>query len=813
MYSGLVSFVDCRVKRSCSWHVHLSTTCLYNVAMTAQASNPRDFKSWEDAFQYPVPVVRRLEQQLRGSINENREQLRRLVGTSYRDLLGTAERIIEMEKHMHNADELLGEIGQKCNARTIEKIVVNHARSTQTQRDRSARRNGLASTLAVLLNCMTISGRIIKRGGPSLLAAKLLVLARLLHSSAAKSQDPPPLLDTLRTRLTSLRRRVLNYIDKILAESKTERVVLIETLSAFSLATTSTPTDVLRHFLSTRAEALNDLLEEPSEQGLHSAFSLLLSTLREAQAVFPRRLADLLSRLQNEPLLQDGAVRSTADLNLDLYERWIAEDVQNFTPYLRHDQLKATQATKVIEAWAGTARQTVIEGLKKLLHSMKDAQKVTALRKDIISRSLSADRKLPGVDQATFFEDLRACFIEGLRRIASETTHEMTTVIDEALSADKSGTIVKAVDMWDPHNIELDLSKGAVDFRNLIINSSQTKDGRLQSLDKSLARWSSRMNALSATIKSMKEERWDDDFDLDLDDDLELSGPQDLLAKEDPRTLSDVVNEQKKEALSKIFERIGSLVADGSNAKYAFLLRLLREVLQHAGSSERSASAATKPPAQLLDALYKGLAREVLDRLPYEPSTNPIPFSRSPATTLWEGSPALPIQPSPACFRFLRETCKIMQQAGGDLWTINAVDALKLVLSDLVAKSVNNTVLKQRDEAGEVVSAQKPTNGDAETDADTEDIDGVAESREPVAASSTTDTVQQHRRLLQTLYDVLYLNKVLGLTSSLETTDLDKVLSELKDGSELEAQGIERLRKSSGEYYKRTYLLFGLLSA
>lgn len=50
------------------------------VVMAVEAPDPRTFKSWEDAFQYPVPVVRKLEQQLRSSADENREKLRSLVG-------------------------------------------------------------------------------------------------------------------------------------------------------------------------------------------------------------------------------------------------------------------------------------------------------------------------------------------------------------------------------------------------------------------------------------------------------------------------------------------------------------------------------------------------------------------------------------------------------------------------------------------------------------------------------------------------------------------------------------------------------------
>lgn len=46
----------------------------------AQLPDPREFKNWEDAFQYPLPGVRKFEQQLRSNAAENREKLRSLVG-------------------------------------------------------------------------------------------------------------------------------------------------------------------------------------------------------------------------------------------------------------------------------------------------------------------------------------------------------------------------------------------------------------------------------------------------------------------------------------------------------------------------------------------------------------------------------------------------------------------------------------------------------------------------------------------------------------------------------------------------------------
>lgn len=48
--------------------------------MAPEAPDPQSLKSWHDAFQYPIPTVRRVEQELRRDIASNKEKLRALVG-------------------------------------------------------------------------------------------------------------------------------------------------------------------------------------------------------------------------------------------------------------------------------------------------------------------------------------------------------------------------------------------------------------------------------------------------------------------------------------------------------------------------------------------------------------------------------------------------------------------------------------------------------------------------------------------------------------------------------------------------------------
>ncbi|CAD0091157.1 unnamed protein product [Aureobasidium mustum] len=728
---------------------------------TNQAPNPREFKSWEDAFQFPVPVVRRLEQQLRSNINENKDKLRSLVGNSYRDLLSTAERIVDMDQQMHSVDTRLGDIGQKCNARAIERIAANQQRTANAQRHRNYARNALASNIALLQRCMAQALQLIKKGNLALRAAKLLVIARLLFSSAAKSPDPPALLDSLKSKLTSLRRKLLSHIDKRLASATLEKSALVDTLAAYSLATTSTPTDVLNHFLHVRASSLGEMIENPTQTGLHNALGSLITTIKEVQAIFPKQLSALLGRLQDEPLLQDSAIQDMQELNLDIYESWISDDVRNFTPWLRHDQLQASAAATVLKKWVAKARSSLTQGLNQLLDDTHDISVIVTLRKEFITRSLSADRKLPGLDPSDFFEELRAAFNRRLRALVVESAG-VEDVVGPYLRGEYIQSVINpgpAADLWDPANLEIDPGKGSIAFRNLINNASQGKDASLQSLVQSFNIWSSDLVTWSATIKAMRDDRWNDDLDLDIEDDFEIDSPQDLLAREDPDELQKLLASEKAKSLKDAYENIQSYVE--KEGRTVRTLRLMRE-LAHQASLGETQSSASKPPPSLLQKLHKMLAEQVLEKSPGQNRAKAKLFMLPPHTALWEGSPPLPVQPSPSCFRYLHETCKTMKDVGSDLWTPPAVSILKSRLQKTIVESLNDALLVKTKTNGSTATTDS-SNGDDEIPlAENSEEDPTKEEDETRTITPSNSSNEQAPKLIQALFDLLYLDKILS---------------------------------------------------
>jgi hypothetical protein len=96
--------------------------------MADTTPDPRTLQHWEDAFRYPIPAVRILEKKLRGGLEEGRERLRGVVGSSYRELLGTARTIVDINGQLQQVEALLADVSRKSDSRFVEKVGDNYAR-------------------------------------------------------------------------------------------------------------------------------------------------------------------------------------------------------------------------------------------------------------------------------------------------------------------------------------------------------------------------------------------------------------------------------------------------------------------------------------------------------------------------------------------------------------------------------------------------------------------------------------------------------------------------------------------------------------
>lgn len=796
--------------------------------MATRAPNPRDFKSWEDAFQYPIPVVRKLEQQLRGNINESSEKLRSLVGASYRDLLGTAERIIGMDDDMTQLDGVLRGIGQNCNARSIERKVANHGKMSRVRREGLAVRRGLASTLALLQACLKTVTRLLKSDNRPLLVAKLLVLARLLYNSASRTSESAPALANLQSRLGDLRRRLLDALDRQTSDAGLERPQFLEAMTAYALITSSSPMDCLKQFLLVRQQALEEAITSTNEDDTTQSLNLIFQTVDLAQAFFPKRLPEALSRLKSFALLQDPDIRAITELDLDIYERWIADDVRRFTPWPRHDDLSSSQAMQVLEPWTRSSCQSWITGLGGALQQAHDAREIARMRERLLRHLIESSQKIPSSSRLELVTGLRETFQQRLFDVIESKTRVGQHLVADALQQRQLNPSVQA-GIWDAALDSLELRNGAGRFRRQVMNRSLGRDGRLQKLGSSLESWSRSVAEVRSIIKSMKDGRWDEDLDVDDEDGENASVLQQQLGRDDPDALTQRLDERIKDsflASLQLLQDAASSTTDTEDAGQttAYLLRICRELKRQQiyPSSNTDVKTAVM---NLISSLHAALPQAVVAQSSTYRTTYPnslIPFDRTPAITLWEGSPPQPVQPSPACLRSLHELQKAMQALGTDLWTAGATDTVKDVFGAVVVESVERLVIHvpvakvngghspERNQEDSSDSVPKDDGNDGENHDNVEDNNHDTED-----GSKMNDSSNGKREIaLQTFFDVLYLQHVLRPSRKRAEGNglagLDDVAQKLQQ-EVVGSDGLERLEKSSLDYYKRTYLLFGIL--
>lgn len=301
-----------------------------------------------------------------------------------------------------------------------------------------------ASQLSVLQACPVVISRLLHRGSSSLLAAKILVVARLLHKALSQTSSTPPLVEKLRNQLAFLRRHLLRHVDRQFSTLNTSAPALIEAMCAFSLATSSSPADVLRHFNHVRLQAITAQLDrnEAKDPNILKALKLYIQTLLDTRAVLPDRLAESLARLKMHPLLEDPEVRAAAELNLDIHEKWISDDIRIFTPWVRHNDLQRSQAVILLKEWSGRSFSTLIEGLRRCLTSVDDFRTLVKLRTEILGAWLDSHNRVAGFTSVESLERLRSAVNERLLELVRGRAYRLSIVgaqVTATLQAWKAG--------------------------------------------------------------------------------------------------------------------------------------------------------------------------------------------------------------------------------------------------------------------------------------------------------------------------------------------------------------------------------------
>ncbi|RYP18358.1 hypothetical protein DL765_003970 [Monosporascus sp. GIB2] len=773
---------------------------------------------------YALPQVRAIHKALHVQIDEKSARLRTQVGNSYRELLGTADTIVQMRQDMRDAQDILGRMGGLCS----REIVGSKVKGLSGFRGRSAvdTRTGQLARLKLLEACrLTVTG-LLKggldgKGDQLLLAAKTLVLSRLLVSSFSSAtivdEDIQPEVDTAKKNLGSLRRRLLRAIEKILGKTgdSLKQTDMVKILCAYSLASSSGARDVLRHLLSMRKEAVVrafDWDENQREEGPSSVLhglELYTQTLLDVQALVPNKLSEALASLKKEPLLADESLRAVEGLRLDVYEEWCGDDIQYFTPFIRHDDLEGAEARDMLMAWARNGRDTLLSGLGKTLEIMSEFKAIVDLRTHVLEYWIRNGGKPRGFDPSIMLDGLRKAVNNRLTGVLDAKVAKLRLVGSEVaatLESWQTGTTERHNGLWDEEMLAMDISSGANQIAHEVICRLYGRNEAVSRAVTCYQSWYRLIDDVSDLVEQLKNQRWDNDVDEIEDEDV-IEARQKLLSKDDPQLLHERLQHELKTAFGDLEGQIATLWQsrkDGANSGHVamYILRILRDVRAQLPNLEDLRSFGLKEVLSLHQSLADHVSIAPIDDFTLSFLTRRRVVGRA----LWEGDPALPTHPSPGTFTLLRNLVMAMGDSGLDLWTPAAVQTLKQIFSARLV-DVWRKELEESGSGGES-EAEKGTDSPDESETSAEKEDKSPGTNEETASNAGTKLT--HDLLVQWLYDVNLLQHCLE-TNATSDEALSKLSEDIYNMTGLGGDARDKITKASQEYWKRTNLLFGLL--
>ena len=693
-------------------------------------------------------------------------------------------------------------------------------------------RYAFASQLSVLRSCPDVISRILKNGSSVLLAAKVLVISRLLHTKISQLPNPPQYLETLRTRLGSLRRRLLGRIDRRFKTLELSAEAQVEAMCAFSLATSSSPKDVLRHYHRIRLEAISEKVEHCASgyENMLLALRIYVRTLKDTRAVVPGQLAYALERLKSVSLFNSKEVYSLIELNLDIHGRWIGDDIKTFTPYIRHDDLSKAEVEVSLKQWAKKAFSAFLDGLSNRILGVQDPLLLLQLRREILELWLSNRQNSMGIDSIETLDGLRDVFNSQATRIIERRASILADVglmVEQVLRNWQSGSSAPTPSLWELPMSSMDMANVGKAFRENLMARSIGKNEPLDAVSERYTTFLEGIEAVEEMIRNIRQTKWVDEAD-DVDDEEDpLDSKQVLLSEDDPRHLEEKLNDALHKAyadLQSVLTRSHAHDKDAdSGPKSSFLVRIWREVRQRLPKGyQNNDLGLTSIPT-----LQKVILDEAL-RMPLERCTKRIARTSARKSLrerlLWDGNPELPMLPSAWTYQLLLDLVSSMSYYGSDLWTAQAANGLKRSLIPSI-----ESILRWRQEAemnghakSKDIDADTRVPGDEDLVNGEKDERGEQEAKNPntekansaLANGETSDHKENPKdERIQRLFDVLYLIDAFAVK---ELDNADNALISLQDSLTedlaLDGQSVERMKMNAQEYWKRTSLLFALLA-
>lgn len=664
----------------------------------------------------------------------------------------------------------------------------------------------------LLRNCTIVIRKTLRKRGSTVLVAKLLVISRLLHKTLSRNSNVPPYLETLRSQLAVLRQALITRINIRLAAPGTTMNGLVEALSAYCLATSSSLSDAIHHYLHTvRLEAVRKLVEKGRHNDIILGFKLYLQTLQQTSKLLDGTLSTALGNLTKNPLLSDPDILRLGELGIDILRIWVVTDIQHFTPWIKYDEKSVTEANKQLNKWSKAAFERFSLDVKLVLKSTEDFQGLLDLRRQLLEVWLPVQNSTSAHSALEVLEGIRDTLNQRLVDILRNQSQSLVSLGDKISAAvdglSQNETQDTRQSLWDSNLAFMDYSDGAAEFKEEITNRVLGRGSKLLDILEVYESWLGTIRKRRDIINDLKKDNWEDLLEDEVDED-DIERINGVLKEDDPDTLLQEHGNTLTKGFSELQDSLGGVLDKLSGTRRsdqaALLLRMTREIQTSIPSSLLDGGTFAQ---DIIPRLHDIIAERVISQCPMSILTSsliPEP-SRCPGRTLWEGDTPLPIQPSPMAFKMLHQLVLAMEDLGPDLWNRPAIEQLKKELGKSIASSIQSSLERNSSDN------RSATSDSSQCPSESEQKDETG-SNENSDRALDSDVMRDSK--IQLSFDVLYLDHALAVKESPgeeSASELHPVAGLLQDQLELDNEAVQILEKRSRSYWERTRLLFGLL--
>ncbi|KHO00750.1 Vps51/Vps67 [Metarhizium album ARSEF 1941] len=785
----------------------------------ASAPDPTTLTSSADIFSgtHTLPQIRSIHNSLHVHIGEKAARLRTQVGGSYRELLGTADTIVHMRDDNSRVQDLLGKMGARCGRSVISskasglgKFVTRNKgpEAIETARLKLVESCGLA--VARILKGGAGVDEHMKKGDRLVLATKVFVIGRLLVKSLreeASSEHVQQAADAAGKMSESLRRRIQRNIERLLenADDTTDTEDVVKALCAHSLADSSGAKRAIWLFLRVRQRAVETALDlEESErttgaEDVIRSLRLYTKTLLDVQALVPVKLSQALSGLKSYTLLADAALRKLECLRLDIYERWCSDEIRDFTPFIKHDDLDGKQAREMLGTFAERGGQVVISGLQRTLDHMMDFKSITDLRTRVLQLWIRDGGRAKGFDPQVLQDELREAINTRLLAVVEIKATRLRLVGSEVkatLEGWQRGVSDESHGLWDDKGYDAALSHGATPFIQEVVSRLYGRNDAVSRATHSYGSWFHIIDDVETVVEQLRKQRWDNDYD-EIEDEETIEARQKMLSQEDPKELQEKLDTTLDKAFQDLQHQLQDLWRhysehESGGAMAIYLIRVLRDIRTRLPDRP----AIKDFGISLVPSLHNQVAVMASKSATEEFISSGLSDKSVALKPLWEGEPAMPSQPSPAVFQLLRDLSLSMTDLGVDLWTPAATAAMKgLLMAKLCAA--------WRKELDGLSTDATPSGGHDDGNEEKKDADEEEKPKESVTAD-TGDICAQW------LFDIALLRCCIATGEGVH--DFEELDGQVYDKSGLDEAARKKINKMAQDFWGRVNLLFGFLA-